>query len=165
MMDYLCFVLCGIDFFHSVEFYVILTVVAAAVVALCARPSRRGEARQFFATGILSSPVESVGDEPQIEFVCQDDGGVALVRRGLRNVYASGTVALAIEQRGFDVTMRERVTAGSPADGGVTDALFMFDFFASEWYHIRYESEATGRMAAFSLHVRPGLRSTHMLNL
>ena len=153
------------DFFHSTEFYVILTVVAAAVVALCARPGRRGEARQLFATAILSSPVECVGEETHIEIVCREDGGVALVRRGLEHVYLSGNVALAIEITGFDVVMRERITAGSPADGTATEAVFLLDFFAKEWYHVRYEAAPGGRMAAFSLHVRPGLRTSHALKM
>ncbi len=31
------------------------------------------------------------------------------------------------------------------------------DFFGREYYHIRFTSEATGRFAAVTLHVRPGI--------
>lgn len=158
-------ILLSYGFFHSVEFYVILTLVAAAVLAVCARPSRRGAARQYFATAMLSAPVESVGDEPHIEIFCRQDGGVAIVRRGLEHVYASGTVALAIEVIGFDVHIKERITAGNPADGPATEGVFLLDFFGPEWYHIKYTADPSGRMAAFTLHVRPGLRTTHELKM
>lgn len=152
-------------FFYSLEFYVILTVLAAAVIAFCAKPSRKGSARQFFSTAILSAPVEALGDEPQIEIFCRDNGSVAIVRRGLEHMYMSGTLALAIEVTGFDVRMTERITPGSPADGTATEGVFLLDFFAPEYYHIQYTADPSNRMAAFTLHVRPGLRTTHMLSL
>ena len=34
---------------------------------------------------------------------------------------------------------------------------------APEWYHIKYNSEPTGRFAAMSLHVRPGIVMTKEL--
>ncbi len=165
MLQLTQYILADMGFFSTVEFYVLLTLVAAAILALCARPSRRGEARQYFSTAILSSPVEGVGDEPHIEIFCRDNGTVAIVRRGLDHIYMSGTLAIAIEVIGFDVRINERITAGNPVDGAATEGVFILDFFAPEYYHIHYTADPTSRMAAFSLHVRPGLRSTHLLKM
>ncbi len=157
--------LCRVTFFYSVTFYVLLLLLGAAVVTFSARPARKGPARQFFPTAILSAPVEGLGDEPQIEIFCRQDGGVALVRRGLRDIYMSGKLTLSVKIIGFNVTIIEHSTPGNPADGPATEGTFLLDFFARERYHIYYKSEPTGHMSAFSLNVRPGIRTTHLLKM
>jgi hypothetical protein len=148
-----------IGFFHSVEFYVIMTFVAAAVIALCARPSGRGEAITHLVAGWLSEGDDT--SEPALHVQCLDNGDVQLRRTGLQGVYATGAVSLAITQIGFDLNIIERVVEGSPIDGAaVHEAVSNLSFMAQDWYHIKYTDEKTGRFAAFSLHVRPGLVQT-----
>jgi hypothetical protein len=142
-----------------VEFYVIMTFVAAAVLALCARPSGRGQALTHLVAGWLAEGDAEATAALYVE--CLDNGDVLLRRTGLQGVYATGAVSLAITQIGFDLDIKERVTVGSPVDGtAVHEAVSTLTFMAQDWYHIKYTDEKTGRFAAFSLHVRPGLRQT-----
>jgi len=163
------------NFLHTTEFYVIMTVMAAAVVAACARPSRRGQARTYFAEGILSAADDGGTDTPvsaggahggdaEVYVACgETTPAVTIVRRGLQGVSMSGTVALAITVIGFDVDIKERITPGHPGDPPATQATMILDFLGRERYHIHYTSESTQRHCAFSLNVRPGLKLTHTL--
>lgn len=143
-----------IYFFHTVEFYVLMLFVAAAVVALCARPSSRGEALTHLIAGVLSGGPAS---EPELAVRVADDGTVFLIRRGLQDVYVGGSAALAITQIGFSLDIKERVIEGVPDGNPFSEAEFALSFLAPEWYHVRYTDERTGRFAAFSLHVRSGI--------
>lgn len=142
-----------LSIFQTVEFYVITCVVAAAVVALSAMPRRTREARNFSYEGDLMP-----GDgeaEPKLVFRVMRDGRVELRRTGLSGVGDEGAATLDAEVAGFDVTLTERLRAGrGPAVG---EAVWVMDFFGREYYHIRFTSEATGRVAAVTLHVRPGI--------
>ena len=152
----------------SVEFYVALAVVAAAIVALSVKPSGRGAARQYLMAGTLCGCAEPYapaddGDSGRIDISCNDDGTVALTRCGLRGMNSTGAVSLAITVIGFDVTIEERVAepreAGEPTDM----ALFTLDFMGHERYHVKYNSEATGSFVSFSLNNRPGLTFSRKL--
>lgn len=142
-----------LSIFQTVEFYVITCVVAAAVVALSAMRRRTREARNFSYEGDLMP-----GDgeaEPKLVFRVMRDGRVELRRTGLSGVGDEGAATLDAEVAGFDVTLTERLRAGrGPAVG---EAVWVMDFFGREYYHIRFTSEATGRFAAVTLHVRPGI--------
>lgn len=93
--------------------------------------------------------------EPKLVFRVMRDGRVELRRTGLSGVGDEGAATLDAEVAGFDVTLTERLRAGrGPAVG---EAVWVMDFFGREYYHIRFTSEATGRFAAVTLHVRPGI--------
>lgn len=155
-----------LDILHSVEFYVILTVIAAAVVAVCARPSGHGAVETYLVAGVLTE-----GDSvavPEIRIECADSGDVVLKRCGLEGVYTTGAATLAITQKGNDISIIERITAGAkpfpkmddecrvlPISDFV-DATFALTFLGREWYHVKYQAEGS-RFAALSLHVRPGI--------
>lgn len=143
------------SFFSSIEFYVLLLFVAAAIVAAVAKPSRRGQARQHLLAGWLSEGEETA--EPSLVVECGDDGTVTLTRLGLDGVWPTGAVSLAITQIGFDLDIIERTTPGAAVGTPVSQARFTLNFMASEWYHIKYVCDIDGRMAAFTLHVRPGI--------
>ena len=140
----------------SVEFYVLLVVVAAAIIALAIRPSGRGEARQYFAEGILMRGEESA--EPELYVECLDNGDVAIRRTGLEGLWANGALSLVVTQIGFDLPIEERLTPGSPESGLEVDtAIFTIDILAPERYHVKYTGAADGRFIAFTLPVKPGL--------
>lgn len=141
-------------FYRTVEFYVLATFMAAAVLAYCVKPSRRGSAVQRFEQGWLTEG--ELDAEPALYIVCLDSGGVQIRRTGLPVTGASGAVSLAIEQIGFDLDCKERRVDGAGAP--MREAVFVLTFLGSEWYHINYHDEASGRFAAFSLHVRPGIK-------
>lgn len=173
-----------IPFLHSVEFYVIMTVVAAAVIALCVRPSDRGRAQTHTVGGFLCEGIPTT--EPALHIECLDNGNVLIRRTGVHGIGATGALSIAIKQIGFDLQIDERLTPGRPlpaapnqdiaatvpsqgiagapdrgiAASPVTEAIFILTFLAPEWYHIRYTCDPTDRFAAFTLHVRPGLTTT-----
>lgn len=156
----------ALSIFQSVEFYVILTVVAAAVVALCARPSGRGPVQTHLASGWLT---EGAVDKPSsLRIECLDNGDVVVTRQGLTGIYSTGAASLAITRTGNDLRIVERMTPGTPlsVDGEapvqVREASFHLNFLGRDWYHIKYEAEGS-RFAAFSLHVRPGISITREL--
>lgn len=148
------------EFFTSVEFYVIATVVAAAVLGLCVKPSSKGPARQHLLAGMLRKGERK---EPGLEIRCREDGAVEMTRTGLEGFTDASAASIAVNVAGFDVTIKERLT---PADCGEerNEAVFVLDFLAPEHYHIRYENEDTNLFCAFTLHVRPGIKSRKELS-
>ena len=140
----------------SVEFYVVMVFIAAAVVGFAAMPSKRGEARQLLVAGNLTT-----GDAPSVPgivAVVNDDLSLTIYRFGLVDVACDGAFSLAVTFIGFDITIDERVVYGSRGASAVTGANATVTGLASERYHILYRSETTGRNAAFSLNIRPGNR-------
>lgn len=149
-------VLTAFSFLRSIEFYVIATVVAAAVLALCARPARRAAAKEHRVGGWL---VEGDYDtEPSLKISVGADGAVTIRRTGLRDMYDGGSVALMIEQRGFDLDVREVRASSGRGIEPCTEAVFVLTFLGAERYHIKYTADPSSRFAAFGLHVRPGIR-------
>lgn len=172
-------VVARVEFFHTIEFYVVATVVAAAVIVLSTRPASTKPVQTRFARASFEPDTDDLGGEPMLEVVVRNDGMVVFTRHGFGRVREETVVALAITIKGFDVTLKERVTAASsPAESmyeglegresedtagrqyrGNVSAVFALDFFAPEWYHIQYINEHDGRFAAFTLHVRPGIHT------
>lgn len=152
----------------GVEFYVVAVILAAAVIALCVRPSGRGEARVHMLAGILCSNADRPTDHdsepaPAVTLQCLDDGTVLLTRTGLGPLTDSGALSLVVTVTGLDIDIAEKLTAGKVGDTPVDTALFTLDFLAPERYHLRYHTDHTDRMAAFTLHNRPGIAFTRQL--
>lgn len=145
---------------QSVEFYVIAVVFAAAVVAFLGRKSSGGPVRQYLLGGVISQ--EGVTAAPAVELICGDDGTVVLRRHGLRGVREDGAVSLAVEVKGFDVKVTERVMPGREPWQPVDTASFIFDFMGREHYFISYRSENRNAeselFASLTLNNRPGNR-------
>ena len=149
-----------IDILGSVEFYVYATVVAAAIVAYLARPSSRGEVRQYLLAGELSNASNRAWTDlptlpPSISIIVRDDGAVVLFRHGVEGVSTSGAVSLAITVIGYDITIEERIVPGNNLDDPIDTATFVLDFLAPDRYHLKYNSSATSRFATATLLVRP----------
>lgn len=148
--------------FQSVEFYVIAVVVAAAIVALLGRRPSDGPVRQYLLPGVISQEGGESASSPGIELLCGDDGSVLLRRHGLKGVREDGAVSLAVEVKGFDVSITERVVAGREPWQPVDTASFILDFMGREHYFISYRSELSASesalFASVTLHNRPGNR-------
>lgn len=144
---------------HSVEFYVVLTIIAAAVLAFCLRPARKDSVVEISTTGWL---VAGDGDGvPRLLIVCNDDGSVTFRRTGLSGMYADGAIGLTIYKRGFDWEIFERRTSpGRCTEEPAYEAVFVLRDIAPDWHHIKYNCDPATRFAAFSLHVRPGIRQS-----
>lgn len=138
----------------------IATVVAAAVLGLCVKPSGKGPVRQHLLPGHLRKGAEV---SPGLDIRCREDGSVELLRTGLEGLTDASAASIAVNVSGFDVAITERLT---PADCGEprNEALFVLDFLAPEHYHIRYENPDTNLFCAFTLHVRPGIITRKELN-
>lgn len=150
-----------IAFLHSVEFYVLMTVAAAAAVALMVKPGQRGAAVLHSVEGWLCEGSAAPDDEPVLHVECTADGRVLIRRTALPHLGAGGTVSLSVTQTGFDLEIAERTVAQGRGTGAATDdAVFALSFLAPERYHVRYTNQAGDRFAAFSLNNRPGLRLT-----
>ena len=108
-----------VEFFHTVEFYVVATVVAAAVIILSTRPSGTKPVQTRFARATFEPDFELSDAEPMLEVTVREDGMVVFTRHGLGRVRAGTVVALAITVKGFDVTLKERITAASPHAEGM----------------------------------------------
>ena len=145
-----------LSIFQTVEFYVVMVFLAAAVGGLAAMPSRRGSARQQLIAGELLSG--ATPSEPGIVAIVNDDGSMTIYRFGLENMCESGAYSLAVTFIGYDVTIDERLVYGRHGGIETNSAQATVTGLAPERYHIHYRSEATGRSAAFTLNMRPGNR-------
>ncbi len=140
--------------FQTVEFYVIATVVAAAIIAFITKPNSNSEARQMLLAGnLLYIDNEKA---PSIKMEALDNGNVVLSRYGIAGLSMSGAVSLAITIVGFDISIEERITEGIGDDDVINCAEFMLDYIGNERYHVKYNSEKTGRFVAFTFNNRPG---------
>lgn len=146
------------------EFYVIMAVVAAAVVAYSARPQSRGPVMEYLLASVLNECDDSDMQRPSIELICKDDGSVHLVRHGVEDVTMTGAVSLAVTCNGTNVSIEERLVVGSTWDHPARSATFRIDFLLPGHYHILYNSEKTGLFAAFPFHLRPGITTSHILS-
>lgn len=151
-------IICSI--LQSVEFYVIASVIAAAVVAFLGKNPAKGPAREYLLAGVIT--MEDGDDAPSVELICGEDGKVLLRRHGISGVDVSGAVSLAIEVVGFDVRIKERVVEGRDNSCPVNTASFILDFMGREHYFISYESPLTSAssslFASLTLHNREGNR-------
>lgn len=85
------------SFFHTTEFYVILFLVAAAIVAFLAKPNTTKEANEYLLGGALSREGNGDNDnEPAVSIDCDNSGCVWLRRMGIEGVDASGAVSAKI---------------------------------------------------------------------
>ena len=146
-----------------IEFYVIVSFIAAAVIAACARPSQKRAVRNFFYPATLMT--DAGADTPGRQLEVRADGSVLLRRDGLSGLRADGSLCLAVAVSGFDVSIEERITpgrAGEPVDS----AEAILDCLGAERYHISYRcAHAGGISAAMQLNVRPGNRITRPLEI
>ncbi len=151
-----------LTFLHSIEFYVICIVVAAAVVSLFLRPASHGESVQH----LLASRLCADGDEtPSIELTVNEDLTVTLVRHGLTGVCSDGAVSLVVNVAGTDISIEERITDGHYNLEPMQSAVFTLDFLRPSLYHLRYSSESAGSLfAATPLRIRPGIHIVRPLS-
>ncbi len=144
-----------------VTFYVILTVVAASIVAAQARPARNCEVRQLLLAGDLL-PADRA-EPPSLECICQESGHLLVIRRGIDAIALDGACSLAIDIKGADINIEERLTVGRGILIPAQTAVFDLGTLAQGYYHVHYNSSKAAVWTAFTLHVRPGLTMTRRL--
>lgn len=158
------------EFLHSVEFYVIVLLVAALAVGLLAMPSGHGPVETDFSEGFLSYNPDMTDLTPRIELEALGDGSVKISRYGLpEELGSTAAVALAITRKGFDLTVEERITPSSRAlpaseTAPVNMAVYIINGLARERYHLKFNSDSTSSFTALTFMNRPGLRSTRLFH-
>ena len=149
---------------HSVTFYVVLTVVAAAIIAILARPSRRGEALSYLIPGVPELADPSVPETtPSLSILVNNDGTVSITRHAIKHMTSSAAITLAVTLIGHDLIIHQRLAGGYSSDPVCDHASFTIDFLGRDRYHIQYLDDDHNLMGAFSLNVRPGIKMTQML--
>lgn len=150
------------SFLTSPQFYVILTVVAAAVVAAVAHPGSAKPVVERLLAGDIGEDVDSPGQ--CVSLRAYDNGNIELTRHGVEGVSEDGAVSLAVTVKGGDVTIEERIVPGRLRPIEVTRADFLIDFLPYGHYHILYNSQPTGMFVAFPFTHRPSMRVTKRLS-
>lgn len=157
--------LCSIS--NSVEFYVVLFTVGAAIVALCARPADRGPVVTHLFNG---SPAPSSGSMPSPAIFVRRTGecGLQLTRTGIR-LTPDAEVTYALSRRGAEILIEELiVTSGGLQPLNEPTASCDLQFTASEIpcdrLSIRFESRSLSIMAVMTLPAGSGASSWRPLN-
>ena len=145
------------------EFYIIAGVIAAAIIAYAALPSRRGAAVLHTVAGTLSDS-GSTEVPAGIDVSIDDAGHMVIYRRGLPDVGDDGAASLAVTIIGFDISIEERLTVGKYPIERRDTATFTLDFLAPERYHVRYNSDTANLFTAFSIPIRPGITLSRQLH-
>ncbi len=150
-------------FAWSIEWCVVAAVVAAAVLALCARPSGRGSAVTTFVEGTLVECGDGDDSGAWIHASVDDCGGVEILRTGLENIPMSSHLSLAVTRVGFDIELKEReaIAGGAPTARCVR---FRLGGLGAERYHVVYRCERTKECAAFTIKIKPGIKIDKALN-
>lgn len=135
-------------FFASTEFYVIASVLAAAILALCVKPASRGEVIEQLLEGTLCNTADE-NTSPRITMATNTDGKVMLTRSGLNGLTTHGAVSLVATRIGTDIIIEERIVQSSGGEP-IDTALFTLDIMPAGRCHVKYNSDATGLFAAFT---------------
>lgn len=160
------------SFFHTTEFYVILFLAAAAILAYIVKPHSATAASEHLIGSILSNSLENainknpveVDSQPSISINCDDNGCVWLQRNGISGIDASGAVSAKIIVKDTNITIYERLCEGRFGDTPIDTAIFELDFLRQEQrYWLRYESEATNSFATLSFRNTPGYHAQSVL--
>ena len=154
-----------LSIFTSVEFYVVTTIVAAAIVAYFAMPRQLGPVRQLLLPSVLDlddSPQPT--STPTVTLATRPDGCVTITRRGLQDMNHTGAVSYAIEIKGFDIAITERIVDPAATGWAADRATVVIDGLApGELYNIHIVNPALDIMASFSYRNRANNHTTRPL--
>lgn len=149
------------SWFNTIEFYVITGTIAAGALAVVSLPRRRSHSVLHTVPGRLYYSGDNAA--PALDMWVDDNRRIHIIRRGLPNVSDMGAASLAINHSGFDLIVEERLTFDRRGESPVDSAEFIIDFVGPERYHIRYNSEDTSLMTAFTIPVKEGIKMTREL--
>ena len=145
---------------HSIEFYVISAVVAAAVIAFMARPPRRGPARTRLIAPDLRA--ETAPDGPQLIIDCDEAANLTVTRTGITNVT---DVKISVTIQDHDIIIEESaVTAAPNAQVPELTASFGIEGVGRDRYHLSYTAAHQSLFTATPFTIRPGLHFQRNLN-
>lgn len=138
---------------HSIEFYVISAVVAAAVIACMARPPRRGPARTRLIAPDLRAETDT--DGPQLIIDCDDAANLTVTRTGIAN---ANDVKISVTLQDHDIIIEESaVTAAHNEQVPELTASFVVEGVARDRYHLSYTAAHQSLFTATQFTIKPGL--------
>lgn len=149
-------------FFQTIEFYVISAVVAAAVIALMARPPHSGPAITRLLAPFIGPDVDTSAP-PRLLITCDDHANLTITRTGLTGNISDLKIAVTV--KGHDISIEESPISGPDGAYGSLSATFTIDFIGRDHYHMSYTAAHQSLFAAASFTVTPGLRIDKPLTL
>ncbi len=148
---------------NSTEFFVLALAVAIALVALLFGQSDKGEATTHITAFSLNPCVTS--DEGLIVLQAQDDGSVLVLRNAIP-LDQGDTVNIVVTAVGDKLTIVEKKGVQSrTAIDFLADGAALIPHLPAERFHVRYESEITGKWALFTFTNRDSRTATAHLKL
>lgn len=147
-------------FIGSLEFYVIALTVAVALIVLMMRPSDKGEARTFFARGVIGSD----DGGKHIEVTTDSEGRLEWVRHGVAVDTIDCQINCAVTVIDHDIKIIEKRVVYRIAEVNPQNCTLKFscmDTLRPGRYHLRYESEWSGEWASGYLRI-PAAIAKHM---
>ena len=139
------------QFFTSVEFYIILFMLAIFLVGWIGRENGRGEVLSYIYRSVIA---EHAGDEKgsQLYVEALENGNLMLIHRNIA-VSEDNRPAIAIQVSDRDIKIvekTEKITAPDD-DSELFDAIYIIDCLKAKRYHLYFESTFTGTYAATSV--------------
>jgi hypothetical protein len=159
----------------TVDICVMLLIVAAAVLAMAIRPGTVAPVQTYlYACDIYPAPAMPAQQDDAVEAIVPmlrmevlDDLRVVLTRTGFADMLTDhGAVSIAINVKGSDITIEERITPGNGfyLNEPVTATTYIDCLRpSSRPLHIYYRSSALSREAALSLAIAPGISLSRQL--
>ena len=139
--------------FHSIEFYVIAVIAAAAIIGFAARPAVRGEARTWLLPATLTRGTAQC--TPSIIITCDDRFDLTIRRTGLPEVEA---VNMSVTIVGHDISIEEHCTsANHDHTPSATTAETVLTFIGPDRYHLSYAAPDLSLFTAVQFTARPGI--------
>lgn len=137
-------------------------MVAAAIVALLARPAQSAPVRELLLAGRLDDEPDSIV-APCIEVRCLESGKVLITRHGIDCIATDGACSLAVAIKGADISIEERLTMGRGLLLPGQRAVFDLGYLAPGYYHVHYNSAKAALWTAFTVHMRLGIAMSRQL--
>ena len=145
------------NFLHSTEFYVVLLIAAAAIVAYFAIPAAgRPVEERLLGCDLLPQHQDESPEQAAVKIMCRDDRSVILLRTGLTDVTMNGAVSLKVEIKRGAIHITERLVSGNEWGLPAASAMTVLDNIPAERFALRYDSPALSLSATTSFNNTPG---------
>ena len=139
------------SFFTSVEFYIILFMLAIFLVGWIGRDNSRGEVLSYIYRSTIAERSEP-GNGSQLYVEALANGNVMLIHRNIA-ISEENIPAIAVSISGSDIKIVEKVEKITAVDDNseLFDAIYILDCLKAKKYHLYFESTFTGTYTAASI--------------
>lgn len=135
------------EFFSSIEFYILAFAVAFAIVGITMKPSERGPAKTFFAHGFVD---DNTTEEPGI-IISYDGDMLRITHAGvdIRDRHIQFNYAITII--GNDITVNERAAHSNEPVDSLTDKIditMTTERITPGRYHLKFTADWLSQWAS-----------------